>query len=95
MSKTHVPTRGSPAYVEMQALLAKKETLTTSEAAIYLGLSIHTIYKLLAEKAFPFSKPNFKRIYIMRDDLDEWRMLNQSNKLTIRKHVNNHFLKRI
>lgn len=50
----------------------QKETLTTAEAAKYLGISQSYLYKLTADKAIPFYKPTGKQIYFDRKELDGW-----------------------
>jgi excisionase family DNA binding protein len=93
MNKIHFPPRGTPAYVEMQKLLASKEYLSSIEAAIFLGVSIHTIYKLISSKAIPFSKPGGKIIKIQMTHLLEWLQKNTVNyKQTIAKKTTRYFL---
>lgn len=49
-----------------------KKTLTTAEAAVYLGVSQQTIYKLTMARKIPFYKPNGKNNYFDVDELDAW-----------------------
>ncbi len=52
--------------------LLKKEVLSFNEAAIYLELSHSHLYKLTSNGTLPFYKPNGKKIYFRRDELDQW-----------------------
>ncbi len=53
-------------------MLTTSDYLTTRQAAEYLGLSIHTIYSLTFYRKIRFSKPNGKKIYFAKADLDAW-----------------------
>jgi excisionase family DNA binding protein len=48
--------------------------LTVGEAAKYMGVSKGHVYKLTSEGEVAFYKPNGKRIYFSKDDLDQWIM---------------------
>lgn len=49
-----------------------KDTLTTEEAARYLGLAKNYLHKLMMQRVIPYFKPNGKNCYFRRADLDEW-----------------------
>lgn len=49
-----------------------KETLTVEESAIYLGLSKSTMYKMTSSGELTLSKPNGKKAYIKKAELDRW-----------------------
>jgi len=49
-----------------------KNILSLQEAAEYLQTSKAQLYKLTSERTIPFYKPNGKKIYFKRDELDEW-----------------------
>lgn len=53
-----------------------KATLTLEEAAKYLGLSASGLYKLTSERRIPHFKPEGKKIYFDRLQLDEWARRN-------------------
>lgn len=59
----------------------------TSEASIYLSLSIHYIRRLAREKELPSYKPNGKCIYFKVEDLDNYLLSNNriSNKKIMEK----------
>ena len=52
--------------------LGQKEFLNTKEASKYLGISIHTLYRLTGEKAIPYFKPGGCMNFFRRSDLDSW-----------------------
>lgn len=52
--------------------LLEKEILSLEEAAIYLGQSKSSLYKLTSRKEIPFYVPGGKMIYFQRTELDSW-----------------------
>jgi excisionase family DNA binding protein len=52
--------------------LLKKEVLSFSEAAIYLEVSHSHLYKLTSTGILPYYKPNGKKLYLNRAELDQW-----------------------
>lgn len=54
-----------------------KNVLNFSEAARYLELSHSHLYKLTSSGSIPFYKPNGKKIYFNRGELDEWLQRNR------------------
>jgi len=59
-----------------------KNILGIQEASEYTGYSKGYLYKLTSTNAIPYSKPNGKKIYFSKEDLDLWLMSNKksSNK---------------
>ncbi len=53
---------------------SQKETLTTEEAAEYLGVSTSTLYKYTMNREIPHFKPKGRMCYFKRKDLDEWML---------------------
>lgn len=58
-------------------ILCNKTMLTTDEAAEYMGISIHTMYKLSSNMSVPTYKPGGKMCYFKREELDEWMQRNR------------------
>ena len=54
-----------------------KSVLGLPEAAQYLGISCSYLYKLTASRKLPCYKPNGKKIYFSRKELDEWLLRNR------------------
>ena len=65
--------------IALQSIL-QKEILDLNEASIYLNLSDSTIYKLTSRNELIHFKPNGKKIYFRRADLDSW-VLSKSKQL--------------
>ena len=57
--------------------ILQKGVLNSQEAARYLGLSLSRLYKLTCYKQIPHFKPNGKRCFFNREELDSWRMRNR------------------
>tara|TARA_R110002049_G_scaffold93391_3_gene230914 strand:- start:20607 stop:20909 length:303 start_codon:yes stop_codon:yes gene_type:complete len=62
---------------EIKELLIKqsiqqKEILTIEEASDFLGLSISRLYKMTSNKEIPHYKPGGKKIYLNRQELEQW-----------------------
>jgi len=53
-----------------------EKPLTLEEAAKYLDLSTSTLYKMTSSNAISFHKPNGKRIYFAKSELNTWLLRN-------------------
>ncbi len=62
-------------------ICASKKILTAEEAASFLNLEKAYLYKLTSAGIIPFSKPNGKKIYFSRADLETWALSNRSSSL--------------
>ena len=62
---------------ELKELIEKDERLTTQEACIYLDISSSTLYKLTSKNKIPHFKPNGKKIYFRKSDLNDWLFRNR------------------
>ncbi len=72
-----------------------KNILSLAEAAEYLQTSKAQLYKLTSERTIPFYKPNGKKIYFKRDELDEWVYGSRvSPHHEIEEEASNYILKR-
>lgn len=49
-----------------------KEILSSNEAAAYLDISIHQLYKLSSARKLPTYSPTGGKIYFLKSELDEW-----------------------
>jgi excisionase family DNA binding protein len=52
--------------------MLKKEVLTFNEAASYLEVSHSHLYKMTSSGVVPSYKPNGKKLYFNRKELDNW-----------------------
>lgn len=64
--------------IESQGLLSK-EVLNFNDACSYLELSSSHLYKLTSNGMVPFYKPNGKKIYFRRTELDSWLLRNRTD----------------
>ena len=79
----------------IQQQLLQKEALTFSEAANYLDLSESYLYQLVSRGQVPSYKPNGKKLYFSRKELDQWLLSNkQRSKSEIANEVENFFINR-
>lgn len=58
--------------------LNTKSVLTFNEASEYLGLSHSHLYKLTSADEVPYYKPNGKKLYFKREELDRWLLRNRN-----------------
>lgn len=56
----------------------QKSVLTFAEALLYLGLSRSTLYKMTSGGMIPFYKPNGKKLYFDRLELEAWLKRNRN-----------------
>ena len=59
-------------------LCSGKEVLTLEEAALFMGISRSTLYKMTHSSAIPFYRPNGKLIYFEKSELLAWMRRNRS-----------------
>lgn len=57
--------------------MLKKEVLNFNEAAIYLEVSHSHLYKMTSTGVIPSYKPNGKKLYFNRRELDSWLLSNR------------------
>ena len=62
--------------VSKNLMVCQKDILTLEEAALYLGISPSSLYKLTSARKIPYSKPNGKRCFFRRADIESWMMSN-------------------
>ena len=59
-------------------LSAAKEVLTLEEAALFMGISKSSLYKMAHRHELPFFRPNGKLIYFEKAELLKWMRQNRS-----------------
>ncbi len=59
-------------------LNASKEVLTLEEAALFMGLSKSSLYKMTHKHELPFFRPNGKLIYFEKSELLKWMRQNRT-----------------
>ena len=75
--------------------ILRKDVLNFNEAAIYLGVSHSHLYKMTSTGGIPSYKPNGKKLYFNRHELDSWLLSNrkQSQK-EIEQEAANYLIKK-
>lgn len=56
----------------------EKTILGINDAADFLGLKKSYLYQLTSKKVIPHSKPNNKKIYFQKSDLERWALSGQA-----------------
>jgi len=73
----------------------QKEALSFSEACEYLEISSSHLYKLTSTDTIPHYKPNGKKIYFKRTEIDNWLLSNRSASTSeIEQQAANYLLKK-
>lgn len=64
---------------ELKSILTQQheKPLCFQEAATYLNVSKSYLYKLTCFNKIPYYKPNGKKIYFSKSDLDKWILRNR------------------
>ncbi|MBN2747841.1 MAG: helix-turn-helix domain-containing protein [Bacteroidales bacterium] len=70
--------------LELKQLIAEqtmlqKEVLNFNETAVYLEVSHSNLYKLTSTGKLSYYKPNGKKIYFTRKELDAWLLSNRQS----------------
>lgn len=73
----------------------QKQVLNFNDACIYLELSQSHLYKLTSTGNIPHYKPNGKKLYFNRQELDNWLLRNRSNSIDeIEQEAANYLIKK-
>ena len=59
-------------------LFDAKDVLTLEEAALFMGISKSSLYKMTHKHELPFYRPNGKLIYFEKSELVKWMRQNRS-----------------
>ncbi|CAN5664462.1 hypothetical protein BH10BAC2_BH10BAC2_02130 [soil metagenome] len=63
-------------YILCQLSL-KKEILNFQEAAVFLGISKSSLYKITSTRRIPFYVPSGKLLYFKKKELEDWLLQNR------------------
>ena len=66
----------------MEQNMLQKEVLNFNEAAIYLEVSHSHLYKLTSTGTIPAYKPNGKKLYFNREELNKWLLTNRQTSIS-------------
>ena len=58
-------------------LISNKEVLSLEDLSIYTGFSKSTIYELTSQSKIPHYKPNVKKIFFDREEVNSWLKQNK------------------
>ena len=73
----------------------QKQVLNFNDTCIYLELSQSHLYKLTSSGSIPHYKPNGKKLYFKREELDTWLLRNRSNSIDeIEQEAANYLIKK-
>ena len=73
----------------------QKQVLNFNDACIYLELSQSHLYKLTSTGSIPHYKPNGKKLYFKREELDTWLLRNRNNSIDeIEQEAANYLIKK-
>lgn len=79
----------------IEQTLLKKDVLNFAEAAEYLEVSHSHLYKLTSVGGIPAYKPNGKKLYFNRKELDSWLLSNkQVSTSEIEDQANEYLMKK-
>lgn len=73
--------------------MLKKDVLNFNEASAYIEVSKSHMYKLTSAGIIPSYKPNGKKLYFRRIELDEWLLTNkQLSREEIEREASNYLI---
>ena len=73
----------------------QKQVLNFNDTCIYLELSQSHLYKLTSSGSIPHYKPNGKKLYFNRQELDNWLLRNRNNSIDeIEQEAANYLIKK-
>ncbi|MBK6978382.1 MAG: helix-turn-helix domain-containing protein [Cytophagaceae bacterium] len=79
----------------LEQSINNKEVLNFTEATKYLEVSASHLYKLTSANIIPFYKPNGKKLYFKREELNDWLLSNRfSTKEEIESKARNFSFKK-
>ena len=89
MSPKHLPQVDSPRQNDQQSPVAPEELpLTVRDAAVYLGVSVQTVYLWVERKQIPHLRVMGRNIRILKSDLEHFRA---TFKQPVGARINQHF----
>lgn len=65
--------------IKQLLLLNSKTVLTPDEVSMMYGLSKDYLYHLTSERVIPFHKPNGKKIFFHKEEVETWLMQNRQD----------------
>lgn len=65
--------------IKQLLLLNSKTVLTPDEVSLMYGLSKDYLYHLTSERIIPFHKPNGKKIFFLKEEVENWLLQNRQD----------------
>ena len=65
--------------IKQLLLLNNKTVLTPDEVSLMYGLSKDYLYHLTSERVIPFHKPNGKKIFFDKEEVENWLLQNRQD----------------
>lgn len=72
--------------IEQITSLGVKNVLTIEDVALLTGLSVSHIYTLTSKQEIPHSKPNGKKVYFKKSEIEDWLL---QNRILTKKEIDN------
>ena len=60
-------------------LMNSKNVLTLTEVSMMYGISPDYLYHLTSDKLIPYYKPNGKKIYFLKEEIETWLLRNRQD----------------
>ena len=60
-------------------LMNSKNVLTSTEVSMMYGISPGYLYHLTSDKLIPYYKPNGKKIYFLKEEIETWLLRNRQD----------------
>lgn len=65
--------------IKQLLLLNSKTVLTPDEVSMMYGLSKDYLYHLTSERVIPYHKPNGKKIFFHKEEVENWLLQNRQD----------------
>lgn len=60
-----------------KVMLLQKEVFTIEELSLYTGYTVDYIYKMVHQGILPYSKPNGKKLFFVKEEIISWLSANK------------------
>ena len=60
-------------------LMNSKNVLTSTEVSMMYGINPDYLYHLTSDKLIPYYKPNGKKIYFLKEEIETWLLRNRQD----------------
>ena len=79
MTITNIQLQSELQQIKQLLLLNNKTVLTPDEVSLMYGLSKDYLYHLTSERVIPFHKPNGKKIFFDKEEVENWLLQNRQD----------------